>query len=68
MLLGHFTALADGFRDFDGLPEANADLAALVARDNKGAETKAAATFDDLRGSVDENDFLGQFGAASAVG
>jgi hypothetical protein len=37
----------------------------LVARDNECAEAKAATAFDDLGGTVDENNLFAQFGTAA---
>ena len=41
--------------------EADADAALFVAGDDQGAETETATAFDDLGGTVDEDDFLAQF-------
>jgi hypothetical protein len=62
--LGNFAALADGFGNFDGLSETNADAAALVSRDNQRAKAEAPTAFDNLGGAVDENNLLAQFGCA----
>jgi len=61
LLLGHVAPLANGFADFDRLAQADADAPLLVAGDNEGAEAETAPAFDNLGGTVDEDDFLAQF-------
>ena len=64
VLLGHFAALADGFGNFDGFAQANADMALFVTGDDQRAKAEAASAFDDFGGAIDENNFLAQLGAA----
>ena len=58
---GHFAAFANRIGDFAGLSEADPDFAAFIADNDKGAEVKTTAAFDDLGGAVDEDDLFGQF-------
>jgi hypothetical protein len=65
--LGNFAAFADGFGNFNGFPESNADAPAFVSSDNQRAKAEAPTAFDDFRGAVDENNLFGQLGRAAAV-
>jgi len=42
-------------------PKPTPTLPRFVPDDNQGAEIESATTFDDFRGTIDENDLLGQF-------
>ncbi len=62
MLAGRISGFADGFGDFVGLAESDADLALAIADDEERAEAEATATLDDLGASIDENDFFEKVG------
>jgi len=55
-----FAAFADGIGNFAGLSEADTDATASIANDDKSAEIETTATFNNLGGTVDEDDFFGQ--------
>jgi hypothetical protein len=55
------TALADGVGHFVGLAQTDADLALLVTGDDQRTEAESTTAFDDLRGTVDEQDLFRQF-------
>src|SRR3569833_520831 len=60
-------AFANRIRDFAGFAETHAHAALLVTNDNERAEIKPATAFNDLRGTVDEDDLLNQFLTALRV-
>jgi len=62
-LLGDLAGLLNRVGDFLGLAETETHFAFLVAGDDERGEAEAAATFDDLGTTVDEDDLLGELRA-----
>jgi hypothetical protein len=62
MLAGRIGSFADGFGDFVGLAETDADLAFAVTNDEERAEAEAATALDDFGASVNKDDLLEQIG------
>ncbi len=58
---GEFAAATDRVRHFTGLAETDTDAALFVAHDHQRAEIETASAFDDLGGTVDEDNLLDQF-------
>ncbi len=52
---------ADGIGHFTGFAQTNPDATAPITDNHQGAEVEAPAAFDDLGGTINEDDFFGQF-------
>jgi hypothetical protein len=57
---GHFSAFADGVRNFPRLSQAHSHFASLVTHDDQRAEIESASTLHDFRRAIDEHDLLDQ--------
>jgi hypothetical protein len=57
-LAGAFGSLAEGFRNFLSLAEAEANVALAVANDDEGAEAETTATLHDLGNTVQTNNLF----------
>jgi hypothetical protein len=64
---GSFAAFANRVCNFAGFAEAHTHAAFLVTNHDERAEIETATAFDDLRGTVDEDDFLDQLFSALRV-
>jgi hypothetical protein len=65
--LGHISSFANGFGNFNGLAQTDADAALFVARNHQGAKTETAPAFDNFGGAIDENHLFAQLGIAAAL-
>ena len=55
---GILLALPDGFRNFNGLPKANAHMPVPIPYNDESREAHIASALYDLRNSFDRNDLF----------